>query len=53
MISPQLLEVLVCPQCKHSVKQQGETLVCVECRLVFPVRDGIPVMLPEEAGKLS
>jgi uncharacterized protein YbaR (Trm112 family) len=50
-----LLEILVCPLCKASLelrKAQAE-LVCKPCRLAFPVRDDIPVMLEGEARPLS
>ncbi len=51
-ISPDLLEMLVCPVCKLPVtllaNQNG--LKCRSCRRVYPVRDDIPVMLPEEAS---
>lgn len=51
-ISPELLEMLVCPLCKASVKllddQSG--LQCTQCRRVYPIRDDIPVMLVEEAS---
>jgi uncharacterized protein YbaR (Trm112 family) len=46
-----LLDILVCPLCKGKLiyrKTEGE-LVCKACRLAFPVRDGIPVMLESEA----
>ncbi len=49
-----LLDILVCPLCKGPLlykKAQGE-LVCKPCRLAYPVRDGIPVMLEEDARKL-
>ena len=44
-----LLEVLVCPACKARVRLEAERLVCVQCGRRYPVRDGIPVMLIEEA----
>ena len=50
-----LLEILVCPVCKgplHHRKEQHE-LVCRACRLAYPVRDDIPVMLEEEARGVS
>ncbi|AYH42931.1 Trm112 family protein [Azoarcus sp. DN11] len=50
-----LLEILVCPICKGPldfVKEKQE-LVCKADRLGFPIRDGIPVMLEEEARQLS
>lgn len=50
-VSKDLLEILVCPLCKTPVSftpdQAG--LKCQTCRRVYPIRDGIPVMLPEEA----
>ncbi|MES9844124.1 MAG: Trm112 family protein [Candidatus Sedimenticola sp. PURPLELP] len=49
-----LLEILVCPVCKGKlvhVKKQGE-LMCRVDRLAFPIRDGIPVMLQDEAREL-
>ena len=49
MIDPRLLEVLACPLCKTPVKEEGARLVCAKCGRRYPVRDGIPVMLPEEA----
>jgi uncharacterized protein YbaR (Trm112 family) len=50
-LSPELLEILVCPLCKADLEvKPGETgLKCVQCRRVYPVRDGIPVMLVDEA----
>lgn len=50
-----LLEILVCPLCKGPLvfkKAEGE-LICKADRLAYPVRDGIPVMLEEEARKLA
>ena len=53
-VDPRLLEILVCPLCKGKLvyhKPAGE-LVCKADRLGYPVKDGIPVMLEEEARKL-
>jgi uncharacterized protein YbaR (Trm112 family) len=50
-----LLEILVCPVCKGSLdyhKPQSE-LVCKACRLAYPIKDDIPVMLEDEARQLS
>lgn len=50
-----LLEILVCPVCKGPLdyrKAAGE-LVCKACRLAYPVKDDIPVMLEEEARQLG
>jgi len=54
-VDPRLLEILVCPLCKGPLvyrKAEGE-LVCKPDRLAFPVKDGIPVMLEEDARKLA
>lgn len=50
-ISQELLAILVCPVCKTPVKLTPDNsgLKCRACRRVYPVRDDIPVMLPEEA----
>lgn len=49
-----LLEILVCPLCKGPLvyKKTVQELVCKPCRLAYPVKDDIPVMLEEEARKL-
>lgn len=54
MIDKQLLEILVCPQCKQglSLADGGRGLVCSKCQLKYPVRDDIPVMLIDEAEDL-
>jgi uncharacterized protein YbaR (Trm112 family) len=51
-ISKELLDILVCPVCKTPVKMLPDEsgLKCSTCRRVYPVRDDIPVMLPEEAS---
>jgi uncharacterized protein YbaR (Trm112 family) len=54
-IDPRLLEILVCPLCKGPLvyrKAEGE-LVCKADRLAYPVKDGIPVMLEDDARKLD
>ncbi|MBI1978130.1 MAG: Trm112 family protein [Candidatus Omnitrophica bacterium] len=50
-IDQTLLEILACPKCKSKVVLEGERIVCTStrCGLRFPIRDGIPVMLIEEA----
>jgi len=49
-----LLDILACPVCKSPLKydKRSEQLICKADRLAFPVRDGIPVMLEEEARQL-
>jgi uncharacterized protein len=49
-LDPKLLDILACPAEHHApVEQRGDFLVCTECGLQFPIRDGIPVMLLDEA----
>jgi len=50
-----LLDILVCPKCKGELKydKKAEELICDTDALAYPVRDGIPVMLEEEARSLS
>ena len=50
-----LLDILVCPVCKGKLyyDQEASELICRVDRLAYPVRDDIPVMLEEEARKLS
>jgi len=47
------LDILACPACKSEVKEEGDWIVCQnsKCGLRYPVRDGIPVMLIDEAKK--
>jgi len=53
-LSPELLEILVCPKCKGDLEYrlEPESLACHTCRLVYPVEDGIPIMLIDEAKPL-
>lgn len=53
-MDPKLLEILVCPVCKGPLvfKKTEQELVCKGDRLAFPIHDGIPVMLEEEARQL-
>jgi len=48
-IDPALLEILACPVDHAPVTDEGSQLVCRSCGRRYPVRDGIPVMLVEEA----
>lgn len=53
MIDKELLEIMACPACKADVKLENEKIVCVNlgCGLKYPIKDGIPVMLIEEAER--
>ena len=54
-MDPRLLEILVCPLCKGPLDllRDKQELVCKADRLAFPIRDGIPVMLEDEARAMS
>lgn len=49
MIDKQLLEILACPFCKGDVSLEKEKIVCAACGRRYPIIEGIPVMLIEEA----
>jgi uncharacterized protein len=53
-VAPQLLAILVCPKCKGDLTHQESipALDCPRCRLRYPVRDDIPIMLIDEATPL-
>jgi uncharacterized protein YbaR (Trm112 family) len=54
-VDARLLDILVCPLCKGPLQHQRQdsVLVCRADRLAFPIRDGIPVMLEDEARALA
>ena len=54
-VDPRLLEILVCPVTKGPLRYDREAgeLVSDSAGLAYPVRDGIPIMLPDEARKLA
>ena len=51
MLKPELLEILACPKCKDRVilDESGQFLICERCKLKYPIREDIPIMLIEEA----
>lgn len=53
-VPPQLLAILVCPKCKGELeyREADAVLLCHACRLRYPVKDGIPIMLIDEATPL-
>jgi len=53
-ISKELLDILACPKCKGEIQlnQTNDGLVCKTCRLMYPIKDDIPVMLIDEAIRL-
>ena len=50
MINKELLEILICPACKGSVKLLDDKIVCGKCGREYPIVNGIPIMLKDEAG---
>ena len=55
MIDEELLAILACPKCKGDIylKENQSGLVCDACKLMYPIKDDIPVMLIDEAIKLD
>ena len=54
-LSHELLDILACPKCKGELRlnEPQDGLVCAACRLEYPVRDDIPIMLIEEAKPIA
>jgi len=50
-----LLDILACPNCKGSLiyRKSDNELICPTCRVAYPIRDGIPVMLTDETRALA
>ena len=55
MIKKELLDILACPQCKGPVKltDTKDGLVCETCKLIYEIKDDIPIMLIDEAKPLN
>jgi uncharacterized protein YbaR (Trm112 family) len=53
MIDSRLLEILACPACKGDLvyDQKDQKLICEKCRLKYPIKDDIPVMLVDQAER--
>lgn len=51
MIDKDLLAILACPACKADIEEKQGKIVCLGCGRKYPIRDGIPIMLVEEAEK--
>ncbi|MCG8333636.1 MAG: Trm112 family protein [Proteobacteria bacterium] len=53
-LNEKLLEILACPKCKGDLNltEQQDGLICPACKLKYPIREGIPVMLIDEAETL-
>lgn len=54
-ISKELLEILACPKCKGDIRlnDSQDGLICDNCKLLYPIKDDIPVMLIDEAEKIE
>lgn len=54
-VDPRLLEILVCPLTKGPLRYDAaaQELICDEAGLAYPIRDGIPIMLVDEARRLD
>ena len=52
-IDKKLMEILVCPVSKKTLEQVEDELICYESKLAYPIRDGIPIMLPDKARKIT
>ena len=49
LLDKDLLDILACPACRAEVRLEGDRIVCTSCGRRYPVRDGIPIMLVDEA----
>ena len=49
MIDKELLEILACPACKGDVQLKEDKIICMKCKRKYPIKDGIPIMLVDEA----
>ena len=55
MINKELLDILACPKCKGALQltEKQDGLICEACKLLYEIRDDIPIMLIDEAKKLD
>lgn len=54
-ISNELLEILACPKCKGEIRlnESGDGLICDKCKLLYEIKDDIPIMLVDEARPIG
>ena len=54
-INNELLDILACPKCKGDIRlnESEDGLICDSCKLLYQIKDGIPVMLIDEAQKIE
>jgi uncharacterized protein YbaR (Trm112 family) len=55
VLRKELIEALACPKCKGNIRLtvKKDGLICDRCRLIYPIREGIPVMLMDEAKPMD
>ena len=55
MIDQELLDILACPKCKGELRltENKDGLICAACKLMYPIKDDIPIMLIDEAIKID
>ena len=51
MIDKELLEILACPSCKGDVELKNNKIICLKCGLKYPIKDGVPILLVDEAER--
>ena len=54
-LDPELLSIMACPKCKGAIhmNEKDNGLICDHCRLMYPIKDNIPIMLIQEAIQLK
>lgn len=54
-ISKELLDILVCPKCKGDIylNDAGDGLICENCKLLYEIKDDIPIMMIDEAKEIE
>ncbi|TET76215.1 MAG: Trm112 family protein [Candidatus Cloacimonadota bacterium] len=55
MMDKKLLDILACPKCKGDLEydEKNQKLICRKCKLAYPIKEDIPVMLIDEADKIQ
>ncbi|MCA9401724.1 MAG: Trm112 family protein [Candidatus Omnitrophica bacterium] len=49
MIDEDLISILACPACKGDVKEENSKVLCLKCGRQYPIKDGVPILLVDEA----
>jgi hypothetical protein len=52
-IDNSLLEILACPKCKGELDYKNDKLICASCKLAYPVKEDIPIMLIDQAERID